>query len=141
MPAALTAAPDQSYAAVFAEARIAALHALTDILATSDDPVERRHAATTILRLPHPEPNPTPLAPPARSREAPPPQRRQTPPELPAHAPEPPKPHAAPRDPPPHELEHTFLSSVLSGELDIHRSNGIDLNLDEPLAVVSFPPT
>jgi hypothetical protein len=45
----------QDYPALIAAARIAAIRALTDILATSDDPTERRHAATAILRAPEPE--------------------------------------------------------------------------------------
>jgi hypothetical protein len=59
-----------AYADHLAQARLAAIKALTDILATSDDPTERRLAATAILRIPDPEP------PPAPPRHAPEPDRR-----------------------------------------------------------------
>ena len=50
----MSAITSQTYAATLEAARIAALNALTDILRTSDDPTERRHAATAILRAPEP---------------------------------------------------------------------------------------
>ncbi|HVU62357.1 MAG TPA: hypothetical protein VHC70_00160 [Phycisphaerales bacterium] len=43
------------YPALLAQLRIAALRALADIMATSDDPTEKRLAATAILRAPEPE--------------------------------------------------------------------------------------
>lgn len=51
--------PAITYATLLESARIAALEALTDILKTSDDPTERRHAATAILRAPQPKAPPS----------------------------------------------------------------------------------
>jgi hypothetical protein len=62
------------FAALLAEARIAALRALTDILATSKDPQEIRRAAIAILRTPDPKPSATPRTG-HRRAEAPPPRQ------------------------------------------------------------------
>jgi hypothetical protein len=48
--------PIADYAALLIQSRFEALRALADILATSDDPTERRLAAAAILRAPNPEP-------------------------------------------------------------------------------------
>ncbi|HVU62508.1 MAG TPA: hypothetical protein VHC70_00930 [Phycisphaerales bacterium] len=48
-------APSADYAALLAEARLAALRTLIDIATTSEDPTEKRLAATAILRAPEPK--------------------------------------------------------------------------------------
>jgi hypothetical protein len=47
--------PISEYAALLAQSRIEALRALSSILATSEDPTEKRLAAVAILRAPDPE--------------------------------------------------------------------------------------
>jgi hypothetical protein len=47
--------PNSTYTALLTELRIAALRALGETLATSDDPAEKRRAATAILRAPEPD--------------------------------------------------------------------------------------
>jgi hypothetical protein len=61
-----------TYAAILADARIAALRALADILASSDDPTEKRLAATAILRLPEPEDSQSAIRRPQSPSSAPP---------------------------------------------------------------------
>ena len=49
-----TSDTDDVYSECLASARLTALRALLQIVNTTDDPVEKRHAATAILRAPDP---------------------------------------------------------------------------------------
>ena len=134
MSTATADSPAQTYSTILAEARIAALRALTDILNTSEDPVERRHAATTILRLPEPEPAPPPKPVPTHTT-----YDRSLSTGAPSHNPAPQSNTSIP-DPPQalenalNELQRFINTHPLAGLPDLDLNDDLDLDLDEPVA-------
>jgi hypothetical protein len=83
---------DLLFSESLANARLTALRALVEIVNTTEDPVEKRHAATAILRAPdpaaHPSARSTPRSPRTSRPESPPPHH---------HPPSPASPHSHPR--------------------------------------------
>lgn len=126
-----TTTPD--FPTLLAQARIAALRALTDILATSKDPKEIRHAATAILRIKDPKPSPPPRrAPPAP--DAPPSPY----PNIPAPVdPLPPTPQPLPRIRLP-RMAPTDIAATIDLTRDVEDDFADLLNIDLPLLPPPF---
>jgi hypothetical protein len=121
--------PSPAYAQLLAELRIAALQALGDILKDSDDPKEKRHAATAILRAPEPaEPAPTHTRQPVPSPHEGTQRASQTPQPAPPHPPRP-------------QLDHDAIQRVLARTRQVF---GFDENFNDlpgPRHDAPSPPT
>ncbi len=123
-----TTTPD--FPTLLAQARIAALRALTDILATSKDPKEIRHAATAILRIKDPKPSP----PPRPAPDAPPSPY----PNIPAPVdPLPPTPQPLPRIRLP-RMAPTDIAATIDLTRDVEDDFADLLNIDLPLLPPPF---